>query len=90
MCIRDRTGVDPADIAGIGISNQRETTVAWDRATGQPVCDAIVWQCARARSVCEAVASADGAAELVRGCLLYTSIRCRASSRSTWAPLPTK
>lgn len=63
----EETGVDPADIAGIGISNQRETTVAWDRATGQPVCDAIVWQCARARSVCEAVASADGAAELVRG-----------------------
>lgn len=44
--------VNVEDIAGIGISNQRETTVAWDRRTGKPVCDAIVWQCARAESVC--------------------------------------
>ena len=42
----------PGDIAGIGISNQRETTVMWDRETGKPVCDAIVWQCARAEGVC--------------------------------------
>ena len=36
----EETGVDPADVAGIGISNQRETTVAWNRATGEPLCDA--------------------------------------------------
>ena len=38
-----RTGVDPADVAGIGISNQRETTVAWKRTTGEPLCDAVVY-----------------------------------------------
>jgi len=37
-------GISPAEIAGIGITNQRETTVLWDRATGQPVAPAIVWQ----------------------------------------------
>ncbi len=40
-------------IAGIGISNQRETTVAWDRRTGKPVMDAIVWQCSRAEGICK-------------------------------------
>ncbi len=40
-------------IAGIGISNQRETTVAWNRETGKPVMDAIVWQCARAEKICK-------------------------------------
>lgn len=61
----EEMGVDPADIAGIGISNQRETTVAWDASTGEPVCDAVVWQCARAQGVCERVAAVDGAAKLV-------------------------
>lgn len=59
-------GVQPAEIAGVGISNQRETTVAWDAATGEPLCDAVVWQCARAQEVCERVAAAPGAPELVR------------------------
>ncbi|OFK22407.1 glycerol kinase GlpK [Olsenella sp. HMSC062G07] len=40
-------GAAPEDVAAIGITNQRETTVVWDRATGQPVCHAIVWQCRR-------------------------------------------
>lgn len=61
----EETGVDPAEIAGVGISNQRETTVAWDARTGEPVCDAVVWQCARAQGVCERVARLEGAAELV-------------------------
>ena len=38
-----QSGVDPRDIAGIGITNQRETTILWDRTTGRPVCNAIVW-----------------------------------------------
>ncbi|MDQ9823496.1 FGGY family carbohydrate kinase, partial [Acinetobacter sp. 163] len=33
------------DVAGIGITNQRETTVVWDKTTGRPICKAIVWQC---------------------------------------------
>ena len=53
----EETGVDPADVAGIGISNQRETTVAWNRTTGDPLCDAVVWQCARARELCDELAA---------------------------------
>lgn len=45
--------IDKSRLAGLGISNQRETTVAWNRATGEPVCDAIVWQCARAEQICQ-------------------------------------
>jgi glycerol kinase len=41
------------DIAAIGITNQRETTVVWEKATGKPVCNAIVWQCRRTASLCE-------------------------------------
>jgi len=44
-----------ADIAGIGITNQRETTVVWDRDTGQPVCNAIVWQDRRTAQACDAL-----------------------------------
>ena len=42
-----QSGVDPRDIAGIGITNQRETTILWDKNTGRPVYNAIVWQCRR-------------------------------------------
>ncbi len=45
-------GIDPAQVAAIGISNQRETSVIWDRSTGLPVADAIVWQCDRAKEIC--------------------------------------
>jgi len=41
------SGVSPQDIASVGITNQRETTILWDRATGQPLHNAIVWQCRR-------------------------------------------
>jgi glycerol kinase len=40
-------GLRPADLAGIGITNQRETTIVWDRKTGKPVYNAVVWQCTR-------------------------------------------
>lgn len=45
-------GIDATDIQGIGIANQRETTVMWDRKTGIPVHDAIVWQCRRTADLC--------------------------------------
>jgi glycerol kinase len=45
-------GVGPRDVAGIGITNQRETTVVWERATGKPVAPAIVWQCRRTADYC--------------------------------------
>lgn len=47
------SGIRPAEIAGIGITNQRETTVLWDRTTGTPLHNAIVWQCRRSASICE-------------------------------------
>ena len=47
------TGVSPAEIAAIGITNQRETTLLWDRETGKPVYNAIVWQCRRTAGLCE-------------------------------------
>ncbi|HDP23842.1 MAG TPA: glycerol kinase [Deltaproteobacteria bacterium] len=46
-------GADIGDIAGIGITNQRETTVVWDRATLKPVYNAIVWQCRRSAPICD-------------------------------------
>jgi glycerol kinase len=48
-------GVNGSQIAALGITNQRETTVLWDRATGQPVCNAIVWQCRRSAGICDAL-----------------------------------
>lgn len=47
--------VDAKDIAGIGITNQRETTILWDRSTGKPVYNAIVWQCRRTADMCEKI-----------------------------------
>ena len=46
-------GATAADIAAIGITNQRETTIVWDRKTGEPVCRAIVWQCRRTSAYCD-------------------------------------
>ncbi|MCI5485863.1 MAG: glycerol kinase GlpK [Clostridiales bacterium] len=48
-----KLNVTPADIAGIGITNQRETTVVWDKVTGRPVYKAIVWQCRRTAEYCD-------------------------------------
>jgi glycerol kinase len=55
----------PAAVAGVGITNQRETTVVWDRATGEPVCPAIVWQCRRTAGICDALRAA-GREEFLR------------------------
>ena len=51
------SGVSPHDIAAIGIANQRETTLIWDRRTGQPIANAIVWQCRRTASLCDRLRS---------------------------------
>ena len=50
-----QSGVNPADIAAIGITNQRETTILWDRKTGRPICNAIVWQCRRTAGIVDAL-----------------------------------
>jgi glycerol kinase len=49
----DRAGVEAAHLAAIGITNQRETTIVWDRETGEPLHHAIVWQCRRTASMCD-------------------------------------
>lgn len=49
------TGIRPDDIAAIGITNQRETTVVWDRHTGQPIYHAIVWQSRQTEEICESL-----------------------------------
>ena len=59
------SGVAPETIAGIGISNQRETTAIWDKATGEPLEEAIVWQCGRASGITQEIAE-QGHAEEIR------------------------
>ena len=48
-----KADISPKDIAAIGITNQRETTIVWDKDTGIPVYNAIVWQCRRTADLCE-------------------------------------
>ena len=60
-----RAAVSPQDIAAIGITNQRETTLIWDRDTGKPIHRAIVWQDRRTSDRCAAL-RADGAEDMVR------------------------
>lgn len=50
-----KIGADASDIAAVGITNQRETTIVWDKNTGEPVCRAIVWQCRRTSGYCDSL-----------------------------------
>lgn len=61
----EKAGIEKSEIAVLGISNQRETALVWDRATGKPVYHAVVWQCARGAKICEQIAK-DGHADMVR------------------------
>ncbi len=60
-----KEGITLESVAAIGIANQRETTVVWDKNTGEPVCNAIVWQCRRTAEYCDSL-KARGLAEEVR------------------------
>ena len=51
----NKIGASAEDIAAIGITNQRETVIVWDRTTGEPVCRAIVWQCRRTSGYCDSL-----------------------------------
>lgn len=59
------SGISPEEIAGIGITNQRETTVCWNKITGKPVYNAIVWQCRRTSDMCSALIN-DGWGNYIR------------------------
>jgi glycerol kinase len=61
-----KAGIAPNQVAALGVTNQRETTVVWDKATGKPVANAIVWQSRITAPVCEAL-KAQGLEELFRG-----------------------
>ncbi|MCI9166719.1 MAG: glycerol kinase GlpK [Dorea sp.] len=61
----EESGIQKEKVVGLGISNQRETTLAWDKLTGEPIGHAIVWQCARATEICERVEH-KGEAENIR------------------------
>ena len=50
-----RCGLTGADLTAVGIANQRETTVVWEKETGRPVCNAVVWQCRRTTEICDAI-----------------------------------
>ncbi len=63
--VLDASGINPGEIAAMGISNQRETSVCWEKSTGKPVANAIVWQCGRAKEICRRVIDA-GWSEKVR------------------------
>jgi glycerol kinase len=60
-----KAGARPRDVAAAGITNQRETTLVWDRKTGKPICNAIVWQDRRTAALCQKLRD-DGAEEMVR------------------------
>ena len=61
-----QSGVAPRDIAGIGITNQRETTTLWERATGRPVYNAIVWQCRHTAPIVDELLKTPGMDEYIR------------------------
>ncbi len=62
----DHTGLQPSEIVAAGITNQRETTIVWERSTGRPIAPAIVWQCRRTASYCAELAQSSAAADITR------------------------
>ena len=79
----ERAGLRPDDIAAIGITNQRETTVVWDRATGQPIYNAIVWQDRRTSDYCRQLRAAGHAAMITDRTGDRKSTRLNSSHRNT-------
>ena len=60
-----KSGISPDEIAAVGITNQRETVILWDKNTGKPVCNAIVWQCRRTADICDKL-KAEGWANYIK------------------------
>lgn len=60
-----KSGISPEEIAAVGITNQRETTVVWERSTGRPIYNAIVWQCRRTADICESL-ERDGHSDYIK------------------------
>ena len=66
MEVLAQSGIDPQEMAAIGITNQRETTILWDKNTGRPVYNAIVWQCRRTAGLCEALMKNEELTEYIK------------------------
>lgn len=64
--VQFKSGIHSDRIKAVGITNQRETVVVWDRKTGQPIYNAVVWQCRRTASMVEEIAAQEGAFDLIR------------------------
>uniref|UniRef100_A0A7C3SN34 Glycerol kinase n=1 Tax=Dictyoglomus turgidum TaxID=513050 RepID=A0A7C3SN34_9BACT len=60
-----KSGISPREITAIGVTNQRETTIVWDKETGEPIYNAIVWQCRRTANYCEELKN-EGLSELIK------------------------
>jgi glycerol kinase len=85
----EAAGIDAADVAGIGITNQRETAIVWDRATGEPICNAIVWQDTRTQPLIDELAAESVASPASRACRWRpTSRRPRSPGSSTTSTAP--
>lgn len=68
-CCKDAiaaAGIAAADLAAVAVTNQRETSIVWDRATGEPIANAIVWQDRRTAATCDEIASRPGVSAMVR------------------------
>ena len=78
-----QSGISPGDIAGIGITNQRETTILWDRDTGRPVYNAIVWQCRRTADIVDGVLE-QGLGEHIRSATGLVPDAYFSSSKIKW------
>ena len=61
-----KANIKYSEIAAIGITNQRETTIVWDKNTGEPIYNAIVWQCRRTAPICEKLKKEDGFEEYIK------------------------
>lgn len=69
ICVKgalSAANLSASDIAGVGITNQRETVVVWDRKTGRPLYNALVWQDQRGKPLCEAIAARQGGPDCFR------------------------
>lgn len=69
----EKAQIDKDEIIGVGISNQRETVMAWDKETGRPVYPAIVWQCARGEKICERIKEQGWAVKIRKATGLHLS-----------------
>jgi hypothetical protein len=76
----EKAGIQKSEIACVGISNQRETSIAWDKTTGKPLALAIVWQCARAKEISE-VSEKEGYGTMVPG---FARAFFTSTARRTW------